>query len=181
LAPFDHDITGTVGTTGEREGLKPVTVDNRVTLRIPKRWNGRRREKGIWGFFEEGQETSTLWVQSEIYRFPDQEPGEIELLAPLIAERLTEEFANVDLAYRNVEMFDLPAGKVIRAYFDEREDGQLLRFYRWQHVQAHSAAITMVFFSLVLPRDLVEEPRFQGLVKVMDREIRTAQVVHAIN
>ncbi len=150
------------------ERLKTIRPYGFVTVRVPARWAcGHDDRNGMWGCWEDGVESGTLWVDFDTVPLdPNLKPKD----------------ALVQAAWKTGQ-FDLlskdkggPNERIMRIVHDGEEDGEMLRFHKWHLFRFYPGTFLMIHFSLVILLQQVEEPAFVALGEIMEREIVAAEI-----
>lgn len=138
------------------ETLKDITIYGFVSLRVPARWPEARAENGRGGFWEEGVESGTFWIDWDVYALKGRRPRHGDSSAIRVADA-----GDKAVSYRRTEAV---------------EKGEALVIHNWLVTCGRPGLALMVHFNLVLLADLAERNDFRPLPKLIDREIRAARI-----
>ena len=155
-----------VGPEGGKYGfhrLKEIECFDSIALRVPERWQCGGNENGLWGSYEEGEETGTLWVGYDLYATTADADEAVIQFRDMLLEELAERFSELSPEIRD---------HVLYFEDDAPEDGEMLRHHRWHLVRGGGKILVLVQVSLVLPHSLLGDDEFHDLVRLMDREVR---------
>jgi tetratricopeptide (TPR) repeat protein len=147
---------GRVEALYDFEILKDITIYGFVSLRVPARWPEARADGGRGGFWEEGVESGTLWIDWDVYTMKGQRPRQGDPSVIRVADA-----GDRSVSYRRTEAV---------------EKGETLVIHNWLVSCGRPGLALMVHFNLVLLADLAERNDFRPLPKLIDREIRAARI-----
>lgn len=157
--------------------LKRAVCFGFLQIDVPARWQWQRSEDGMWGFYEEDEESGTLWVDYDLYRIPSDTTGDV--VGPL-AERLMGMLAE-GAPGRTVEKLATDDGvTLIRAVHDAEdteEEGVMLRFFRYELMRRFTDHLVNVHYSLVIPDFRLRDPDMQELVEIVDNAIKRSRIL----
>jgi hypothetical protein len=149
------------------ERLNTIHPFGFITVRVPARWACGHDRIGMWGCWEEGVDNGTLWIDFDTLPLdPNLSPANALVEAAWKTGRF-------DLLSKDG---DEPNMHIARIVHDDEEDGEMLRFHKWHLFRIYPGTFLMVHFSLVLLLEKVEEPAFEALEEIMEREIAAAEI-----
>ncbi len=140
------------------EELAPYTIHDFVHICVPTCWNPRETEEGRLGFWADGVENGTLWVDVERI---DVDAGELPSTVPGPG-------------------LDAPHGTILWRDYDAEEDGDVIRIHQATYfltdpdIVAKVGGLVLVFFNVVILKELEDHPEMISLVAAMRREIELA-------
>ena len=160
--------------------LKTIDVFNTVTIRVPRRWDCRLHGASWCCSEEEGVESGTLWITVDHFHPSKDSPLDGMPVDPNFNSR---QFVNRivepqlrDFPLVESEILDVEAGHLWSRMFEDTEDGEWLRFFRYTFFLFGRREVAFIDFNLVILRSLADDPEFRNLVAIMDHEIRAARL-----
>lgn len=143
------------------EELAPRTVHDFVHVLVPTAWELQQTEGGRYGFWADGVENGTLWVDVERLGVGVKTPD-----PSLRRPGPTEAAPHGDIAWLERDAVE-DDGVVIRIH-------QGCYFITDPDILAYVGDMVIVFFNLVILKELADHPEMRELVATMRREVALA-------
>jgi len=154
--------------------MKPASFWNFVSFRIPAQWECIREPGGHWGCYEEDNDTGTVWVNKDIYRFPDENAAAeaLERCAATIERR--PDCGGIPSTITELEISS--SHKVVHHTYAAECEGEILYFSWWSHYLCHGIYVVTVHLNLVLTAEALSDRWISRLAEAVDRELMNATI-----
>lgn len=154
--------------------MRDASFWNFVSFRIPAQWECVREPDGHWGCYEEDNDTGTVWVNHDIYRFPDEKDATEALKRCGATIEKKPDCGNIPSTW--IELDISCSHKVIHYTHAAECEGEILYFSWWSHHVCHGRYIVVVHLSLVLTAATLSDRRTSRRAEAIDRELMHATI-----
>ena len=134
-----------------------------ITMVVPRRWQWLRDDDSeMWGLWEEGIESGTLWVDFDVYSVEGEDNAAFKLVRGS-AERIAESAADRPNAIGDPFVQEIGDGYAVMNIYTSHEKGHDLIHYSCHTLVPHRQHALLVHFTLVLLAELADRPDFVWL------------------
>jgi hypothetical protein len=158
----------------ETPTLKTINYRGIARFHIPIYWKEEYEERGGGTFYEDGDDTGTLRLNTITMKAPSEKIVDTDLIRSLLNDLVTKTYGtDVTILRRNVVLarFDL----------ESQERGQPIKIRSWHIMQAlppdHARNL---LFTYTVFATRFDEPENQADMELLDREIRNCELASVL-
>jgi hypothetical protein len=153
--------------------LRAISAYGFIDLLAPKRWNdGRDAENGMWGCYCDGEDSGTLWIDYNAWTVKPGHEADVGDLRRAAAETSSAPEGCKPEGRRTRS----DGGSILQASYMAEEDGEKLRFHRWDIFKPLDLGAIIVHLSLVIPPPMQDTPDETLLVRIIDLEAELCEI-----